>query len=76
MLPGIGIDIPSKLGGDHHPITKRREGFPDQLFVRKWAVGLGGIEERDALFNRRLDERDSMLLIDCRTITDAQAHAS
>ena len=56
----IGVDVPTKLGGDLHLIAERQESLAHHLLVRKWTIGLGGIEEVDAALDRLADEADHL----------------
>src|SRR5207249_5017647 len=53
LWPAIGpallvtLELEPELGRDHHLITHGCERFANKFFVRKWAVGFGGIEECD-----------------------------
>ena len=38
----------AELGGDHDLVADRLECFADEAFVAALAIGLGGVEERDA----------------------------
>ena len=40
------------------------------------AIDLGGVEERDALFDRRPDQGNHLLLVTRRAVTEAHAHAA
>ena len=75
-LPTIGVDQKSELGGNHHPVTDRRERFPDKNLVRISPVDLGGVEERDAQIDCRPDHRDHLTLICGRAIAKAHAHTA
>ena len=52
------LDAPPELRGDHDLVAQRGEGVPDELFVDVGAVHLGGVEERDAVFDRAAQHTD------------------
>jgi hypothetical protein len=56
-------------------IAHRRERFADELLVHVRAIGLRGLEERDATVNRRTDGRDALLPAGGGAIPKADAHA-
>ena len=62
LLAGRGINPEAELGGDHHPVPHRRQRLADHLLVGKGAVNLGGVEQGDAAFHRRADQRDALHL--------------
>ena len=74
--PAVGIELEPELGGDHHLLAERGEGFAHELLVRERAVDLGGVEERDAAFDGRPNQRDHLLLVRGRAVAEAHAHAA
>ena len=70
------IEPEAELGGDHHLAAERSERFAHELFVRERAVDFGGVEERDAAFDGRADQRDHLLLVRGRAVAEAHAHAA
>src|SRR5207249_3769862 len=60
LLPA-GITSDPELRGDHHLSAHRRQRFANELFVGVRTVDFGRIEECDAAFNGRADERDHRL---------------
>jgi hypothetical protein len=76
LLARIRIDIEAELGRDHDLLAHRRERLAHQLLVRERTVDFGGVEKRDAALDGRTDQRDSLLLIDWRTVAEAQSHAA
>jgi hypothetical protein len=52
------------------------EGFAHQLFVGERAVRFGGVEERDAAFDRCANERDHLAFVRCRSVAIAHPHAA
>ena len=68
LLSVLRIDVESEFGGDHHLTAERGQRFADELFVGERAVDFGGVEERDAAFDGRADQRDHLLLVDRRAI--------
>ena len=44
----VGVKVEAELGGDHHLVAYRREGFAHKFFVRERAVDFGGVEEGDS----------------------------
>src|SRR5580658_9817707 len=76
VLPRLRIDVPSKLGRDHHLALERRKRLTDQLLIQERTIGLSGIEERHAIFDRRSNHCDSVLFLDCRTVAESQSHTT
>ena len=72
----LRIEVEAELGGDHDLVAEGGEGFADELLVRERAVDFGGVEERDAALDGRPDQRDPVLLVDCRAVAKAQSHAA
>ena len=72
----LGIDFPSELRGDHHLAPKRSKGFAYKLFVCVRTIDLGRVEERDAAFDGRADQRDHFLLVFGRAVGKAHSHAA
>jgi hypothetical protein len=75
LLP-IGTELEAELRCDHDLVADRREGFADELFIRERPVGLGRVEERDPALEGRADERDHLLPVCSRAVTEAHAHAA
>jgi len=65
-----------ELGRDRDAIAERREGFPDELFVRIGAVSFGGVEERHAPLDGSANQRDSALLVHGGAQAEAEPHAA
>src|SRR5438128_8888879 len=70
------LDLDPEFGGDHHLSAQWRQRLADELFVGVRTVNLGGIEERDAAFDGRADERDHRLLVRWETVALAHPHAA
>lgn len=49
---GAGFERETELRGDHDLVTDWCERFADEFLVDERAVGLGGVEERDAALGR------------------------
>src|SRR5439155_1568620 len=75
LLPA-GITSDPELRGDHHLSAHRRQRFANELFVGVRTVDFGRIEECDAAFNGRADERDHRLLVGRDTVALAHPHAA
>src|SRR5438477_319 len=75
LLPA-GITSDPELRGDHHLSAHRRQRLANELFVGVRTVNFGGIEECDAAFNGRADERDHRLLVRWDTVALAHPHAA
>src|SRR5438034_3663703 len=75
LLPA-GITSDPELRGDHHLSAHRRQRFANELFVGVRTVDFGGIEECDAAFHGRADERDHRLLVRWDTVALAHPHAA
>ena len=71
----VGFEREAELRGDDDLAVERRERFADQFLVDERAIRLGGVEERDAAFHGGTDQRNPGLLVDGRSIAEAQAHA-
>src|SRR5437879_13788202 len=74
LLSVLGFD--AELGGDHHLSAHWRQRLTNELFVGVRTVDFGGIEERDAAFDGRADERDHRLLVRWETVALAHSHAA
>ena len=74
-LPG-GFEIEPELGGNHHLLAERRERFAHQFLVDERTIDFSRIEQGDAAFDRRPDQRDHRLLVGSRTVAIAHAHAA
>src|SRR5437667_4362882 len=75
LLPA-GITSDPELRGDHHLCAHRRQGLAHELFVGVRTVDFGGIEECDAAFDGRADERNHRLLVRWDTVALAHPHAA
>jgi hypothetical protein len=75
-LPGVRIDVEAELCCDHDPVTHRRKGFPDKLFVAERAVGLGGIEEGVSAVYGGPDDGDHLSRVAGLPVVHAHAHAA
>ena len=49
--PKLRIEVEPELGGDHHLIADRSEGFANEFLVRERTVNLSGVEECDTAFD-------------------------
>jgi hypothetical protein len=76
LLPGLRVDVPAELRGDHDLAADGREGLAHELLVPEGAVHLGGVEERDAPLHGRPDERDHLPRVRDRTVAEAHSHAA
>ena len=65
-----------ELRRDDDLVSKGRERFAEQLFVREGPVGLRRVEERHSLLEGRADERDARALVDRIAVTVAESHAT
>jgi len=72
---GIAI-LEVKLGGNHHLVADRCQGFAHDLLVRERAVGFGRVKEGDAVVKGRTDQRKGLLPLLSRTVAIAQSHAA
>src|SRR5437667_7359162 len=75
LLPA-GITSDPELRGDHHLSAHRRQRLANELFVGVRTVDFGGIEECDAAFDGRADERNHRLLVRWDTVALAHPHAA
>src|SRR5947209_2827140 len=72
----IGVELETKLCSDHHPSPKGKECFPHQLFVGKWSIDLGCVEEGDATVHRCMKKSNHLCLVSNRLIRKGHAHAA
>ena len=72
----LGLEVEPELGGDHDLVAERGQGLAHELLVRERAVDLGGVEEGDAAFDGRPEQRDHLLLVLGRAVREAHAHAA
>ena len=70
------LEVETELGGDHHLIAQRSQRFSNKFLVHERTIDLCCIKERHALLNGRPQKRDHLLLISCRAIGHAHAHAA
>src|SRR5882672_3561945 len=70
-----GLDVVAELGRNRDLVADGGERFSDELLARVWAVHLGGVEERDAPFMCRADDRDALAPVCGRSVVGADAHA-
>src|SRR5437868_15392592 len=63
LLSGVRIKFEPEFHGDCYAATEGAQGFADEFFVCEWTVGLSGIEERNAAFDGRPNERDPGLFV-------------
>src|SRR5437660_11046189 len=75
-LLSAGITSDAELRGDHHLSAHRRQRLANELFVGVRTVDFGGIEECDAAFDGRADERNHRLLVRWDTVALAHPHAA
>ena len=66
----------TKLGGYHHLPAEGGESFVYKFFVCVRAVNFSGIEERNAAFDCRPNQRDHLLLVVSRAVSKAHSHAA
>ncbi len=59
----MSVEVEPEFGGDHHLLAEGGEGFAHQFFVRERTIDFGGVEEGDAAFNGRPNQRDHLLLV-------------
>ncbi len=65
-----------ELSGDHHLLTNGRKSFAHEFFIGKRAIHFGGIEEGDAMFDRRSKKRDHLLRVREWRVRKAHSHAA
>ena len=75
-LASLRVDIEAELRSDDDLIPYGLQRLTYQLFVREWAVGFGGVKERNTFVVRGPDELDHLVLIACRSVGRSHAHAS
>jgi hypothetical protein len=69
------INRETKLACDNDFVAERRERFSDKLFVCVWAVNLGCIKERHALFMGCTNDLNALVFGCGRPIVGANTHA-
>src|SRR5262249_3510286 len=57
---GIGINVPTELGGDQNLVLQRLERFAYHDLVGKRAVGLGRVKEVNTALDHLADESDHL----------------
>jgi hypothetical protein len=70
------LDIVAELGCDHDLRADGGKSLVYELLVRERAVAFGRVEKLNSALDGRPDQRDSLLLLDCRTVAEAQSHAA
>ena len=76
LLLSLGVDIEAKLCRNHHLVSERSKRFTDHFLIGKGAIDLGGVEEGDAAFHCRADQRDTLVLTERSGIAEVQPHAA
>src|SRR6202166_4254407 len=76
LLAGVRINFEPELGGDHHLFTQRSERFAHQFFVGVRTIYFCSIEEGDAAFDGRPNQRNSVLLVHGGPEAEAHSHAA
>jgi hypothetical protein len=56
----------------NHLLAERSQRLAHEFLVRERAIDLGGVEERDALLDRRPDQGNHLLPVTRRAATKAQ----
>ena len=77
--PGLAlgrVDVLGELGGDHHPVCVRGQGFAEELLIDVRPVDLGGVEERDAEVDGPVQQRDHVLAIGHGAVAAGHGHAA
>src|SRR5262249_53411023 len=75
-LSRLWIDVEPELGSDHYAAPEGSQCFAYQLFVHERPVTFSGIEEGDATFDGRPDQRNAVLLLHCWAVPKAQPHTA
>src|SRR2546426_11879653 len=75
LLPAA-VNSDPELRGDHHLPAQWSQRLTDEFLVRVGSVNFGGIEECDAAFHGRANERDHRLLVRWETVALAHPHAA
>ena len=74
----IGIADDTILRSDNNLLTASTNSFADQLFVSKWSVHIGGVEEVNAKLQRTMNRGQRLIVItsavEFRHPHAAQAH--
>src|SRR5215469_2613360 len=76
LLTRLWIDREAELGGDHHPVTERRQSLADDLLIGEGAVDLGRVKQSEAKLHRLADELDALLFAQGVAVAEVQAHAA
>ncbi len=75
LRPGR-IEVEPEFGRDHDLAAEGLQRLADEVFIGERAIDLGGVEEGDALFDRRAHQRDHLLPVVRRPVGKAHAHAA
>ena len=76
LCPVFGSMSNAELGGDHDSLAEGGKRFATKFLVGERAVDFRGVKQRDAALDGRTDQRDAVLLVDRRTVAEAQTHAA
>jgi hypothetical protein len=76
LLARLGIDSEAELRGNHHPVTEGLQRLANDFLVGEGPIDLGGVEEGDAAFYCRANQRDSLVLTERSGIAEVQPHAA
>ena len=72
----IGIRWKAELRCYHHPIAEWSKRFAHKFFICEWTVHFSGVEECDAAFESRSNQRNHFLLVRRRSVAKAHSHAA
>ncbi len=75
-LLALWPNLETKLRRDHYLVTKRSKRFAHQLFIHEWSINFRGIEKSDPTLHGSSDQRNHLLLIGSRPISEAHPHAT
>jgi hypothetical protein len=73
-LAATAADI-AEFGRQHHAAAPPFDRLADQLFIVARAVGVGGIEERDAAIERLVNKRNAFIVA-ARAVDAGKRHAA
>src|SRR5579863_1446172 len=70
------VGPPAELGRNNYLAAERKESFTNEFLIRQRSINLCGVEEGNAMLDCCADDFDCLVLVGCRPISKAQAHAA
>src|ERR1700755_1952341 len=69
-------EMEAEFGGDHRPVSHRRQRLAYDLLVDEGAIDFRSVEKRHTPLKCGADHGDAVVLAEGRAVTEAQPHAA